>query len=741
MQQSHLVLYNGELMYSTVSDNFHTYLPYCLETGHLMPSILPKKVQKTIAQKAYDAVKVCGHDRGVFHVELILENDNIFVLEINGRLGGMYIANWHEILFGVDLIKAELAIAKNINPSYFLNKKHAQRALAQLCVTTNHACTVNIDDDIKVHAWANFEFIKSNKANYCVEKWVEFPCIKNIYTNGHPNLGAITVEDKTPLLAFQKLTKLVDNSPPILQTNHGLIESSTKVLRQFCSKIPSIIDRYKIRAATPKDKAQIMELLSNLTKNIQKAKPMKMHMPNNTSIVVMEDRMQTTCPIVATIGLHFWHRLRPHSGKTCYIHDLVVAPTYRNLSLGRRIMHSSITLAKQNQVSNIDLACHPSLNNFYDKFSFNNVGNYLVKYIKSEQKADHNFSKSMLTRDGAWLYGQHIVQAHLMAIDPMLVIPKHFFITNKRGYKDILTDIYEHRQVYFVKYSLKGVHAFSNLCKRGENSSRDRRLNTTNMNLSQIKLQLELLLKQMPKSATGVVLQTAIDQSVGCLFHAEMYKNQIEIDMLAEKSTRRAYALSRSGVVIEYEEISGTSNFENWRAVCHKLVNRCYGYLNALEERFGTEITWSIEGFGNTNETITILHLRPTPNDKPIPKNEKLHNAHILYKTVFTWGNYKIGPIKLKSGLQDSVFVLIRSTSLNEEMEKTIIDHLGKNISCLVIDPFRGFVLSHEKWFLAPCDLRQNFAYIHIPMHVIETYKDNTVYISAIGNKGYIYKK
>jgi N-acetylglutamate synthase-like GNAT family acetyltransferase len=735
-----LVLYNGVLMYSTVSDNFNTYLPYGLETGHLMPSILPKYIQRSIAQKAYESVKACGHDRGVFHVELMLQpNGDIFVIEINGRLGGMYIANWHETLFGVDLIKAELAIARDMNPSCFLKKKQTQRAFAQLCVTTNNEKIMKIDGTIEVYKWTNFGPVKGNRENYLVEKWVEFPYIKNVNKNGHPNLGAITVEAKTPLLAFQKLAKTVDQQPPILQTNYGLIESSTKVLRQFCSKIPSIINRYKIRITTQKDKKYIVNLLSYLTNSVTDSNPTKLYIPHDTAILVMEDKMHIKCPIIATIGLHFWNRMRPNRGKSCYIHDLVVTPTYRNLLLGTRMMHSALTLAKNNQVHKMELACDASLDYFYHKFGFSNVGSHLVKYMEGDEKKVYpNFSnKSELEKKGAWLYGQHIVQNYLKPIDPMLIIPKHFFIPKTGNHSDTLEDVYKHKQLYFVKYSLKGANAFSPLCQRGENSSRNRQLNTTNLNKSQIRRELKLLLKQAPQSAAGIVLQTAIDQSIGCLFHAEMSKSQIEIDMLAEKSTKRAYALSRGGVVIDYAEIPGNSNFENWKEACQKLVKRCDNYFNFLKKKFGGEITWSIEGFWRPNEEITILQLRPTPNDKPIPTTKNLKKFQIIYKTVFTWGDYKIGPIQLRSGLQNGVFVLIRSTLLNEKMEQAIIDHLAKNINCLLIDPFRGFALSHEKWFLAPCQLRKNFAYIHIPKHIIEAYKDKPTYIFSIGNKGY----
>ena len=133
-----LVMYEGELLYAEVSDNFPVYQPFALETGHIMPSILSEELKRTITECAYKAVLACGYDRGVLHVELMLQPDGkIVLIELNGRLGGMYIASWHEAIWGVDLIKAELAISSGVDPSPFLKKEKALRALAQLCVTTN----------------------------------------------------------------------------------------------------------------------------------------------------------------------------------------------------------------------------------------------------------------------------------------------------------------------------------------------------------------------------------------------------------------------------------------------------------------------------------------------------------------------------------------------------------------------------------------------------------------------------
>ena len=87
--------------------------------------------------------------------------------------------------------------------------------------------------------------------------------------------------------------------------------------------------------------------------------------------------------IVGTISLHFWDRMRfGIQGKTCYIHDLVVHPDYRNLGLGTSLLKYALRFAKENKIYKLELACAEDLNNFYLKQGFQNVGNHLVFYSK-----------------------------------------------------------------------------------------------------------------------------------------------------------------------------------------------------------------------------------------------------------------------------------------------------------------------------------------------------------------------
>jgi biotin carboxylase len=229
-----LVLFEGKLLYGKVSDNFPTYRPYALETGHLMPSILSENYQQSLVALAYRSALACGYDRGVLHVEAMLRasDSQLVIIEINGRLGGMYIAKWHEIVWGVDLIGAELAISAGISPISFCQEKNERvEALAQICVTTNSDGDEieenkhekkEVDECFIVQDWMNIEDFKRCTDVFSAVKWIQFPYEKKeIAVNGHVNVGEVTVKDVSPVMAFKKLIALFTANPMKILTNKG----------------------------------------------------------------------------------------------------------------------------------------------------------------------------------------------------------------------------------------------------------------------------------------------------------------------------------------------------------------------------------------------------------------------------------------------------------------------------------------------------------------------------------------
>jgi biotin carboxylase len=231
-----MFLKDGKVLYAAVSDNFPCHRPFSLETGQLSPSMLPSSVQQETEEYAAKAAKALGFREGNLHVEVMIQPDGAPVLiEINGRLGGMYIPFWHQDIWGVDLIRAQLALASGEDPKPFLQKKTPYKARAQLCVTSNTDGPLLLQEGDQVLGWKNRQIIQQMKHVESATLWDPFPFTIHPKANGHPNLGEVTASGKSPREALHNLLTCCVTEPPILQTSRGDITSSLWPLRSFAS--------------------------------------------------------------------------------------------------------------------------------------------------------------------------------------------------------------------------------------------------------------------------------------------------------------------------------------------------------------------------------------------------------------------------------------------------------------------------------------------------------------------------
>jgi hypothetical protein len=75
------------------------------------------------------------------------------------------------------------------------------------------------------------------------------------------------------------------------------------------------------------------------------------------------------------------------------------------------------------------------------------------------------------------------------------------------------------------------------------------------------------------------------------------------------------------------------------------------------------------------------------------------------------WGDHETP--SLESGdVLDKKYqgVFLQNDARSEIIDPSVVYRLTFGERLLLIDPFRGFHLSHEKWFLPPPHLRKNFS-------------------------------
>jgi carnosine synthase len=114
-----VVVRDGKVIFDSVTDNWPTKRPYFLATGSNLPSRLKKKDQRALVGLAKQTVKALKLDNGVFHIEAKLTSEGPRIIEANARLGGTYVAQWVEAVWGVDLVKETLMAAAGIRGPVF----------------------------------------------------------------------------------------------------------------------------------------------------------------------------------------------------------------------------------------------------------------------------------------------------------------------------------------------------------------------------------------------------------------------------------------------------------------------------------------------------------------------------------------------------------------------------------------------------------------------------------------------
>lgn len=117
-----LIIQNGETLFAAVSDDDMGEPPWFQDAGHSHPSKLGSDDQDMLI---YHAIQVCRQLKmtdGVVHVELKLSGNRPQLIELNARMGGLYI--WHGVksVWEVDLLLHAYEIALGVPVSHLPNR-------------------------------------------------------------------------------------------------------------------------------------------------------------------------------------------------------------------------------------------------------------------------------------------------------------------------------------------------------------------------------------------------------------------------------------------------------------------------------------------------------------------------------------------------------------------------------------------------------------------------------------------
>lgn len=127
------VVFNGEVTFTGIADRIIEYPPHFVETGHTMPSQLPKVMQDSACEVMKAGIKALGIHLGCAKGDIKITKDGPKIGELAARLsGGFMSAYTYPLSSGVNLMRAAIEIALgqepgNLEPLY--NRVCIERAI------------------------------------------------------------------------------------------------------------------------------------------------------------------------------------------------------------------------------------------------------------------------------------------------------------------------------------------------------------------------------------------------------------------------------------------------------------------------------------------------------------------------------------------------------------------------------------------------------------------------------------
>ncbi len=106
-----ILVQNGKIKFFSITDNFQTQEPFFVETGQLIPSVLPDSSQYELIRVAEICLEKLGVMDGIVHFEAKYSKKGPVPIEINLRMGGDEVHSFVKEAWGVDLIKYAVKIA------------------------------------------------------------------------------------------------------------------------------------------------------------------------------------------------------------------------------------------------------------------------------------------------------------------------------------------------------------------------------------------------------------------------------------------------------------------------------------------------------------------------------------------------------------------------------------------------------------------------------------------------------
>ena len=103
---------NGIHQILQITEKFTTGSPNFIEIGHLQPARIKDDMKNQIKKVIMEALKTLEFENGASHSEIKIDNEEIKIIEIGGRMGGDFIgSDMVKLSTGIDFLKLTLGVS------------------------------------------------------------------------------------------------------------------------------------------------------------------------------------------------------------------------------------------------------------------------------------------------------------------------------------------------------------------------------------------------------------------------------------------------------------------------------------------------------------------------------------------------------------------------------------------------------------------------------------------------------
>lgn len=158
--------YHGKHHVIQITEKISSGPPHCVELGHIQPADIPEEMHMKIERGINDILKAAGVDNTATHTEIKIVNDEIFLIELNARLGGDHIAYpLTELSTGYPYIQGTIDIALDQYVEPDLNK-YEKKCCGVLFVVQQTSFLKDLFDKCHQYPWL---YKKNEASNDLVE--------------------------------------------------------------------------------------------------------------------------------------------------------------------------------------------------------------------------------------------------------------------------------------------------------------------------------------------------------------------------------------------------------------------------------------------------------------------------------------------------------------------------------------------------------------------------------------------